>query len=434
MIGNIRIGALPLNTPDNENTTHYFHIHRLIAGDGSAPREQVVLVVQNEKIQAIEDVQSVSRDLTFTDLGTATVIPGLIDAHTHIMAEGDARRAWSTLFFEELIATTAYRAAAHAQQALRAGFTTLRDLGCRDYVDVALRNAIRDGLVAGPRLLVSGVPLTSTGGHFDNLTQIPGVVVPGQSGLCNSPDEARQAARYQVKMGVDVLKIAIDGRRRNVYHTESITHQEMSIDEIQAVVEVAEWAGIHVAAHSDGGPVLRDAAAVGVRTIEHIQDLSAADAASLAQSGAYLVPTLTATHNTMAAGLEATGLSPRHFGFFIENWEAKKRGMAHALAEGVQIALGTDAGYRFCRHGENAKELVLLVETGMTPMQALTAATQTAAQAIGLDHLLGTLEPGKLADFVVVDGDPLTDIGLLTRPEAILDVYKEGVNLAQMGL
>jgi imidazolonepropionase-like amidohydrolase len=172
---------------------------------------------------------------------------------------------------------------------------------------------------------------------------------------------------------------------------------------------------------------MRDAVRAGVRTIEHIQDLSAEDADFLAASDAFLVPTLTATYNTVAVGAHASGLTDTQYGFFEENWQAKRRGMAQALRAGVKIALGTDAGYANCRHGESAKELLLLVETGMSPLQALTAATGTAAAAIGQAHLLGTLAPGKLADFVVVDGDPLADIGILTHPDNIVRVYKGGV-------
>jgi imidazolonepropionase-like amidohydrolase len=421
------------NTKSPARTT-YFRVGRLIIGDGRPPQADMLLIVEDDYIRDVLPAQAADPNLDFVDYRAYTILPGLIDTHTHIMAEGDASRAWSSLYFDELLPLTTLKAAQRAANTLRMGFTTLRDLGSREYLDIALRDAIQQGLVPGPRLFVAGVPLTSTGGHFDGLAKLPGITLPGQTGLFNSPDEARAVARYQVKMGVDWLKIAIDGRRRNVFATAPITHQEMSPAEIRAVCEVAEWAGIHVAAHSDGGAVMRDAAAAGVRTIEHIQDLSRADADLLAAHDAYLIPTLTATYNTVEAGQLAADMDNRTFGFFVENWEAKQRGMANALAAGVKLALGTDAGYRFCRHGENAKELPLLVETGMTPMQALVAATGRAAQALGLDHLLGTLSPGKLADFVVINGDPLADVRLLTQPAVIVDVYKGGRNLAAMGL
>jgi imidazolonepropionase-like amidohydrolase len=423
-----------MNTQNSQDQLSYFRVGRLISGDGHASQSDMLMVVQGAHITDIVPAQSADPHLAAVDLRDYTVLPGLIDTHTHVMAEGDSSRAWSALYFEELVATTALRAAVRARETLRMGFTTLRDLGSREYVDVALRDAINSGLVPGPRLFVCGVPLTSTGGHFEQLAKLPGIELPGQTGLFDSPDQARQVARYQVKMGVDWLKIAIDGRRRNVFSTEAVTHQEMSPAEMRAVCEVAEWAGIYVAAHSDGGAVMHEAVAAGVRTIEHIQDLSRADADKLAAHEVYLVPTLTATYNTVEAGQVAAGMSEQHYGFFTENWEAKKRGMANALAAGVKIALGTDAGYRFCRHGENAKELPLLVETGMTPMQALVAATGGAARAMGIDKVVGTLTPGKLADFVVVAGDPLQDVRVLTQRAAIVDVYKGGVNLAAMGV
>jgi imidazolonepropionase-like amidohydrolase len=412
----------------------HYRIGRLISGDDHAPAEDMILTVVGERIDGVTPAAQVDPTLPWVDLRAYTVIPGLIDTHTHIMAEGDAGGAWASIYYDELVGMTALKAAQRAQRALRMGFTTLRDLGSREYIDVAVRDAIQQDIIPGPRLFVAGVPLTSTGGHFDNLAKLPGVDLPGRTGLCDSPDQARQAARYQVKLGVDWLKIAVDGRRRAVFRTEPLTHQEMSFEEMRAVCEVAEWAGIYVSAHSDGGPAMHDAIRAGVRTIEHIQDLSRADADALAASPAYLVPTLTATYNTVAAGQAAAGMSARHFGFFIENWEAKRRGMAHALAAGVKLALGTDAGYRFCRHGENAKELLLLVETGMSPHQALQAATRDAADLLGMGDQLGTLAPGKLADFVVVDGNPLADMARLTDPTAIVDVYLGGQNLAALGI
>jgi len=417
----------PRTTQRNDAPVRHFRVGRLIVGDGREPRADMMLSVRGERIHAVTPAQEIDPQAEWVDLCAYTVLPGLIDTHVHIMAEGDADpAAWAGVYFAELVGTTTLKALRRAQAALRMGWTTLRDLGGREYIDVAVRDAIDEGLFPGPRLLVSGVPLTSTGGHFDRIVRVPGVEISGRTGLFDSEDEARRAARYQVKMGVDWLKIAVDGRRRNSYATEAITHQEMSFAEMRAVCEVAEWAGIHVAAHSDGGPALREAIKAGVRTVEHIQDLSAKDAAFFTEHDVYLVPTLTATYNTVAAGREAAGLSERQFDFFVENWEAKRRGMAQALWHGVRLAVGTDAGFRFCRHGHNAKELVLLVETGMTPMQALVAATGGAAAAIGQAEHLGTLQPGKVADFVVVDGDPLADIALLTRPESIVQVYKGG--------
>lgn len=419
----------------------FYRIGLLITGDGSVPQEDMLLSVQDGHIVDVLSAQSADPQLSWIDLRKYTVIPGMIDSHIHIMLDAAATRSWSNLYFDEYLSMTTLKSLVRAQDSLRAGFTTLRDLGCREYLDVALRDSINQGIVAGPRMFVSGVPMSSTGGHFDkrpysfSTSRIPGVDHPERAGLFNSPDEARFVARHQVKMGVDWLKIAIDDRRRGVFKTQGSTYQQMSLDEMRAICEVGEWAGIYVAAHSDGGSVpMRDAVNAGVRTIEHIQDLSLEDSEFLAASDAYLVPTLTATYNTVEAGAEATQMDARRYGFFVDNWEAKKRGMANAIAAGVKIAMGTDAGYRVCYHGENAKELPLLVETGMSTMQALVAATGGAAKAMGVDELIGTLTPGKLADFVVVDGNPLDDIRLLTRRSAIVDVYKDGLNLAAMGL
>lgn len=424
----------------HSSTTTFYRIGLLIVGDGSAPQEDMLLAVQDGQIVDVLPAQSADPQLSWVDLRHYTVIPGMIDSHIHIMLDAAPTPSWSNLYFDELLSMTTIKSLLRAQDSLRAGFTSLRDLGCREYLDVALRDSINQGIVPGPRLFVSGVPMSSTGGHFDkrpysfSVGRIPGVDEPERAGLFDSPDQARFVARHQVKMGTDWLKIAIDDRRRGVFKTQATTYQQMSFAEMRAICEVGEWAGIYVAAHSDGGPAMCDAVKAGVRTIEHIQDLSRADADMLAAHEVYLVPTLTATYNTVEAGATATQMDARRYGFFVDNWEAKKRGMANALAAGVKIAMGTDAGYRVCYHGENAKELPLLVETGMSTMQALVAATGGAAKAMGIDDVLGTLTPGKLADFVVVDGNPLDDIRLLTRRSAIVDVYKEGVNLAAMGL
>ncbi len=326
-------------TTGERGSVQRYRVGRLIVGDGTPPQEDVILTVNGALIEAVTAASEIDPSLACEDLRAFTVIPGLIDTHTHIMAAGDpGRAAWSALYYEELIGSTALKAMTHAQAALHMGFTTLRDLGSRDYIDVSVRDAINSGLFVGPRLFVCGVPLTSTGGHFDRIVRIPGVDMPGRSGIGDSPAGVREAARYQIKMGADLLKIAIDGRRRNSVTTESVTHQEMSLAEMQAAVEVAAWAGVHVAAHSDGGSLpMRQAVQAGVRTIEHIQDLSAEDADFLAAHDVYLVPTLTATHNTVAAGRDVAGLTATQYGFFEENWQAKRRGMAQALRAGSRL-------------------------------------------------------------------------------------------------
>jgi imidazolonepropionase-like amidohydrolase len=205
----------------------------------------------------------------------------------------------------------------------------------------------------------------------------------------------------------------------------------MTFDEMRAVCEVAESAGIHVAAHTDGAQAMRDAVRAGVRTVEHIKDLSDEDVRFLADSPAFLVPTMVASRNTIVAGEAGSGLTPDRFGFFERQWEAKKRSLERALRAGVKIAVGTDAGYALCRHGESAREITALVEAGMTPMQALMAATSVGADAIGRADLLGTVATGKLADFVVLSDDPLRRIDtLLPEQRGIVQVYKGGVPVA----
>lgn len=399
---------------------------RLIVGDGSPPMDDVLLVISGERIVSVTPA---SHSDSAIDLRAYTAMPGLIDVHTHIANPGGPHGASRVFEREDSAGSAALMALANAQAHLRSGFTSIRVLGTWGYVDVSVRDAIDAGTFSGPRVFAAGHAIGTTGGHMD---QSPRAAEP-PTWVFDSAEEARRVARYQIKMGVDCIKIASDGLQWNPRSGGRVPrgpYREMSFEEIRAVCEVAEWAGVHVAAHTDGGAAMRDAVRAGVRTIEHIKDLSEDDVRYIADAGAFLVPTMVASANTVRAGLAASGLTSDRFAFFVRQLEWKKQSFERALRAGVNMVLGTDAGYALCRHGESAKELVEFVECGMTPLQAISAGTAVAADAIGQADDLGTLSAGKLADVLVLDRDPSADISVLTRSESIVRVYKGGVQVS----
>jgi imidazolonepropionase-like amidohydrolase len=363
------------------------------------------------------------------DARHALLMPGLIDAHVHISYDPDPVASWKD---QDLMASVGYLAiqgTVFARRTLEAGFTTVRDLGARGYANLAVRDAIEAGVVEGCRVLACGLPLCSTGGHFDHAAAYRTVEVPERAEVVDAPDEARRAVRRQLKRGADLIKIAIDGRVGSSFDPSSTEWQELSRAELAAICDAAHEAGRPVAAHTGGGRGMVDAIEVGIDSLEHLQGFDDAVFDLLAERGTFLVPTLMATRCTVDRGVAPQapkGLETRALDWMRRNWDDKAEAMGRARAAGVRLALGTDAGYVNCLHGDNAYELELLVETGLTPMEALRAATSEAAACLRRGDRLGRVAPGYLADLLLLSADPLDDITVLRGGAAVDTVIRGG--------
>ena len=363
------------------------------------------------------------------DARDLTALPGLIDAHVHISYDPDPDGSWKLQDLTDSVGYLAIQGSTFARTTLAAGFTTVRDLGARGYANLAVRDAIEAGLVRGCRVMACGLPLCATGGHFDHAAPYRTIEVPERAEVVDSPDDARRAVRRQLRRGADLIKIAIDGRVGSSFDPRSTEWQELSRPELEAICRAAHEAGRRVAAHTGGGRGLKDAIEVGIDSLEHLQGFDDAVFAALAERGTFLVPTLMATRATVDRGVAPQapkGLEQRALDWMARNWEEKAEAMGRARAAGVRMALGTDAGYVNCLHGDNAYELQLLVETGMSAMEALRCATSEAAACLGWEAEIGRIAPGFRADLLLLDADPSQDIRVLRGGKTVETVIKDG--------
>ena len=368
-----------------------------------------VVVVEGDRIRAAGPGLAIPPGAEVIDLGPATLLPGLIDAHTHV-----------TTTYRFLLmggpmhdAVTAH---VHARKTLEAGFTSVRDLWSKDFIDVALRDAIERGEVVGPRMQCATLAVGSTGGHNEDVEGLsPTVTVGGMSGIADGVDGVRRLVRFELKHGADVIKImATEGGGEG---NDLANETEYTIDEMKAIVEEAHRYGKKVAAHAHGADGIKAALRAGVDSVEHGTFLDDEGVRLLVERKAWLVPT-GAIHDLPAEG-PRTPLAMERDALYARS---SKEGFRKAVAAGVRIAMGSDSSV--LPHGENAKEIVWMARNGMTPLQALRAATQGGAELLGWSDRVGSIEPGKLADLVAVDGDPLADI---TAVERVRFVMKGGV-------
>jgi len=348
------------------------------------------------------------------DLRDKYVLPGLVDSHVHLTS--DTGGVLAQLEQVQLPpAAKAFNALTNAQKTLSAGFTTVRNLGDRDGVTLALRDAIRDGQVVGPNIIDAGTSISTTSGHMDAALGFRDDLrdaLDRHENLCDGADACRRAVRLQVARGVDVIKIATTGGVNS--RIGAGLGQQMFDDEVRAIVETAKLYGKKVAVHAHGQDGVKVALAAGVNSIEHGTTLDDECLELFRKSGAYYVPTL----STVNGYLERIAADPNAYSPAVRakvDWRIKITGesLRKAVPQGVKIAFGTDAGVS--KHGRNADEFELMVKHGMTPTQALEAATVNAADLLGLSADVGTLEPGKRADLIAVDGDPLADVTVLKR-------------------
>ncbi|TVP46683.1 MAG: amidohydrolase family protein [Gemmatimonadales bacterium] len=395
----------------------------LFDGTGETLRQNVTLVIRDGRIAEVgEDVQAPA-GAREVDLSGWTVLPGLIDMHTHITS--DPSDGFRGGFLSQYPGAAALVGAKNARITLLAGFTAVRNAGASEFADIALRNAVNDGLVPGPRIFTAGKGLGISGGHCDSGGFRPDAFPETgvEQGIFNSPDEARAAVRYQIKYGSDLIKTCATAGVLSV-GTE-IGPAQVTPAEFEALVETATMLNRRVMAHAHGIEGIRNAVHAGVASIDHGAVLDDEILAEMSRRGTYLVPTMMAFEYVYEAAQAGT-LAPWSAIKAREITPIARESHRRAIRSGVPIAFGTDAGV--FPHGTNADEFRLLVEAGMSPARALRSATRDAADLLGQLDAFGTLEVGKYADLVAVRGNPLEDVGILMDVGFVMKggrIYKE---------
>jgi imidazolonepropionase-like amidohydrolase len=398
------------------------HAGRLIDGVSDAPRERVTIVVEGKRITAVEaGYRAAAAGDELIDLSAATVLPGLMDMHVHLTGEQSRNSELDAVKKGE--ADRAYDSVPYALRTLLAGFTTVRNQGDQFNVSIALKHAIDDGRITGPRIFTAGRAIGSTGGHAD-ASNVWGPYLysddPRLHTVCNGPDECREAVRQRYKDGVDCIKVMATGGVLS--QAKSGTAAQFTQEELDAIVSTAHDYGLKVAAHAHGAEGIKRAVRAGVDSIEHGTFMDDEAIRLMKQKGTYYVPTISAgkwvyeqaqdpTYFPAIIRPKALEVGPQIQATFAKAWKA-----------GLTIMFGTDSGVG--PHGSNAKEFGFMVEAGMPAMAAIRSATIVPARYLGIDDRLGSIESGKLADIVAVPGDPLADIHVMER---VSFVMKEGV-------
>ena len=378
-----------------------------------------VVVVSGTRIQAVGSDAKIPEGAKVIDLGDATLLPGLIDAHVHLSMESSPN--WYHDWYDGIMRFPAEQAlygAHYAKATLEAGITTVRDVGSGDYISLGLRNAIKAGVIPGPRMLVSNYAIGSTGGHADQDPYPPQrIAVAGPlQGVCNGPAECRAAVRYQIKYGADVIKFMPSGGVLSL--SDPVDAPELSQEEMNAIVSEAHAWGRKVAAHCHGDTAAKMAIAAGVDSIEHGSFLKDDTLQEMKKKHVYLVATLF-----------AGAWVGEHADEFPPAIAVKARAAAaqaqtmfqHAAKIGVPLAMGTDAGVE--PHGLNGREFSLMTKNGLPPAQALMAGTANGADLLGVAGETGTLAVGKSADIIAVAGNPLDNMKTVEHPVLVM---KEG--------
>ncbi|MCU0292151.1 MAG: amidohydrolase family protein [Thermoanaerobaculaceae bacterium] len=371
--------------------------------------QPAVLVVEGDRITAVNPAR-LPAGARVVDLGAMTLLPGLIDLHTHLSLD-TTEPDWIHIPVTEPVTESALRGALNAGKTLRAGFTTVREASCYGFTDVALMRAVERGWVEGPRIFAVGYAVGSTGGHADTTGFIPGVLELGpQQGIADGPDEVVKAVRYQAKHGVRAIKLMATAGVASL--EASASAPQYSEAEMRALVEEAGRLGLRVMAHAHGAEGILTAVRAGVASIEHGTLIDEEGVRLMKARGTFLVPTV---YTWSVPSLPSDPPLIREKTARIA--AAAGEHLAAAFRAGVRVGFGTDAGT--FPHGQNAREFAAMVKLGLSPVQAIRAATVDAAELLGVDDR-GVLAPGKLADLVAVEGDPLADVTCLERVSFVM--------------
>lgn len=396
----VAVGLAPVTSLAQEGPV-VVRAARLLDVEGGAIVSDAVVVVEGDRIASVNP-DALPPGAETIDLGDVTLLPGLIDAHTHLT--GDLEGDWVHRGVTGTAAEAALRGARNARRTLEAGFTTVRDLGAPDFADVALARAVEAGWIEGPRIVPAGHALGITGGHCDETGYAPGILEGGwRAGVADGVDEVVKAVRYQIKHGAKVIKVCATAGVLS--HEASVGAEQYTEEELRAIVEEAARHGLEVAAHAHGTEGIKTAVRAGVASIEHGSLLDDEGMAMMKEQGTWLVPT---TYLTSRIDLDA--LPPGIRAKAEEVIPMAVENLRRAVAAGVPIAFGTDAAV--FPHGENAGEFAALVDRGMEPLEAIRAATLNGAQLLGVDDR-GVIVAGRLADLIAVPGNPLEDVRVL---------------------
>ena len=397
----------------------FIHAGKMVDGKNDIPIEMVTIILDGKTIQTVNRGYLVpGKKDTLIDLKDFTILPGLMDMHTHLSGQSSPKRYMEKFYMD--LDEYAYRSIPYAKKTLMAGFTTVREVG--GIISNSIRDAINEGHIIGPRIFSAGKSIATTGGHADPSSGLNMRFMgdPGpKDGVINGTRDAKKAVRQRYKNGADLIKITATGGVLSI--AKNSKNPQFTEDEIRAIVETANDYDMHVAAHAHGAEGMKRAIRAGVRSIEHGTLMDAEVMTLMKQYDTYYVPTISAGMFVAEKAKEDGYYPPIIVPKALEIGPRILKTFSIAHKFGIKIAFGTDSGVSY--HGDNAKEFVHMVEGGMLPMDALKSATIVSAELLGIQDKLGSIETNKIADIIAVEGNPIDDISFMQK---VIFVMKEG--------